>query len=77
MKDGTFKGKERISIVVFLQDFKAECDFCNIHKRETMSILKHYLNSQVESFIEASVALPTKTTRAQEGYLKSYSAIVN
>lgn len=32
MKDQSFSGQAPVSIIVFLQDFQAECDNCNIHE---------------------------------------------
>lgn len=77
LKDWTFNSKESVSIIVFLQDFKAASTACNILKGIVMWIFKHYLSSSAESFIKARVALLKENTRAQEGCVTSYYTIVN
>lgn len=61
MKDRTFNGKDPMSIIVFLQDFKAACNAYRIQEGAAMWIYEQYLSGRVESVIKARVALPTKT----------------
>lgn len=77
MKDQTFSGEDPVSIIAFSQDSKAACDAYNIHARAAMGLFKHYLSGLMKAVIKARVALPTDTSKAQEGFLTSYSAIIN
>lgn len=77
MRNRTFNGKEPLSIVAFLQNFKAACDARNVHEGAAMWLFEHYLNRPVESVINARFALPAETARAQNGCLTSYFAIIN
>lgn len=53
MESQTFPGNGPMSIIVFSQDFNGAFVACNIHKCAGMWLLKHYLNSSVESVIKA------------------------
>lgn len=77
MKDRNFSGKDSVSIIAFLPDFKAACDACNFHESTAVWLLKHYPNGPVRSVINAHVVLQTETARTQEGCLTFYSAIGN
>lgn len=75
MKDPTFYRKNRVSIIPFLQVFKAVCDACSSHDGVEVWLFRNYLNGPVEAVIKARIASPTKMALAQEGCLTSYSAI--
>lgn len=36
IKDRTFSGRDPVSIIAFLQNFKTACDACNIHEGTDM-----------------------------------------
>lgn len=75
MKDQILKRKDPVSIISFLQIFKAECYARTIHRGDTMLLCKHYLSGPVENVIKARVELPTMTAKKQKGSLTSYSEI--
>lgn len=77
MKNRIINGKEPVTIIAFLQDFKAPCNACNIHESAAMWPFKNYLSVPVESVIKNGVAIRTQTAGAQEAYFTSHFAIVN
>lgn len=40
LKDRTFSGKELISVIAFLLEFKLACDACKMHESKAMWLLK-------------------------------------
>lgn len=77
MKDLAFDSKRFVSIVTFLQNFKAACDVCKINEGAAKWLINHYLSGPGKSVIKALVASSTDTARVQEAYLTSCSAIIN
>lgn len=56
----------------FFQDFERAWNACNVYAGATMWLRKHYLSGLVEPVIKARFALPTETSKAQEGCLMAY-----
>lgn len=77
MTDKHFYGRDSVSVIAFLLDFKASYHACNIDESVALWIFKDFLIEPVESVMKVREALPTKTARAQHGCLTTYSAIVN
>lgn len=75
MKDQGFNGKYIVSIITFLQVYKAGCGACNIYEDAVVWPFEYYPNDPVESIFRAGFALPTKTARTHERCLTSYSAL--
>lgn len=69
MKDRTFSGKNSLSIIAFLQDWKVACNAGKIHETAAMWLFKHCFNGSVKSVVKAWINLPTKDAKAQEGIL--------
>lgn len=57
--------------------FEKVCDVYNTPEGATMWLLKHYASSLIGAVIEAQAALPTETTKSDEGYLTSLCLIMN
>lgn len=64
MENKNFNGKEPLSIIAFLQEFKSICDELHIYDSAQIWLFKNYLNGLVESVIRACAMLQTKTARA-------------
>lgn len=58
VNDEIFNGKNTVSVIVFIQEFKAACNVSNIHEGAVIWLLKYYLNGSLESIFKARVALP-------------------
>lgn len=57
LKDRAFNVKDSVSIIVFVQDFKAACDAVKFQKRTAMWLFMRYLKARIKSVINAYVTL--------------------
>lgn len=71
MKDRAFNGKDPLSIIASLQDFKTACNAWNIQESAAMCLLKIYLSGPIESLIKARIAFRAKAAKVQERCLTS------
>lgn len=76
-KDWTFGGTDTVSIIAFLQDFKAARKASNVQEGAALQLFNHFLAGPVEAVIKARVALPNQAAKDQENCLTSYSTDVN
>lgn len=77
MKDRVFSGKDLVSIIFFLKDFKAARNAWNIHEIEAMLLFKPYMTGPIDAVTKAQVTLPTGAAKLQESSPMSFFAIVN
>lgn len=77
MKDETFGGRDPVSIIGFLQDFRAACNDCSIVEGAALWLFKYFLADPVELDIKARVVLPAQASKAQKRCLTTYSATDN
>lgn len=76
MKDRIFSGKEQMSKIAFLQEFKSAWNACGIHKSAAIWLLKQYLVDPAGAVENALLTLPNSANVYHESALKSYSTIV-
>lgn len=77
MNNQSISGKEPVSSISFLQDFKTVCDAVYIHKGASTGLIKHYVLGSGKALIKAGMAVPTKTSKSKGRLLPWRSEIVN
>lgn len=72
MKDQIFSGKDSMSVMAFLQDFKFQCDACNIHGGATVWLSMQFLTGDAEPVVTSRITSPRFAVQKDEGALQSY-----
>lgn len=75
-KDRTISGEDSMMVIAFLQEFKSIYGVCRIHGDAAMRMFKLFLTELAGKSVKARVTLKTSANVYHEGFLKSYSAIV-
>lgn len=77
MKDQVFSGKDLISAINYLTEFKRECDSSRIPERAAVWLFRDFINERALAANEARMTLSCNDTKKHEVTITSYTEIVN
>lgn len=76
MKDYTFSGIDRISLIALLQQLDSACHVYGIHVSTAIRLFMQFLTDPAETVLKAEVTLSNSATFYHDHALKSCSANV-
>lgn len=71
MKDRIFSGKDTMSVMYFLQEFKSTCDACEIHEGTARWLSERFRTGPTEAEVKARAALTSFANAHNEAASKS------
>lgn len=75
MKYQAFNGKDIISVINFLTEFRRACDSSRIHKFAAVRLFRESINGIVLAAIKAQLMLSSNAASRHEGTIKTYAEV--
>lgn len=77
MKDQALNGKDAISVINVLHDFKWTCNSPRIQKGDTVCIFWEVINGATFAAIKLRLTLSFNDENRNEGFITTYAGVVN